>query len=208
MHNKFWKGCWETGAVWPVDRSVKWWICCGEKYGGASKTNTELPYDTKALLLGIVYKMVERRSDIDICTATITVALFIIKMMRQPECPSGKLGWLNPHCQCSWVWSHLGGTLLHVSMSVIPEDLAEKHEEISEAPTFISLLLSSLPNQHDQPSTSHSYSHTFLATKKLCPFKLWAEESPSLIMSFQTVSWRTTFLELLSSDICHNNKEK
>lgn len=152
----------------------------------------------------------------------ITVALFIIKMMRQPECPSGKLWWLNPYCQCNWVWSNLGDTLLRASVSVIPEDLAEKHEETSEAPTFISLLLSSLPNQHDQPPTSHSYSHTFLATKNcvpsncglkktlpwLCPFKLWAKESPSLIMSFQTVSWRKTFLELLSSDICHNNEEK
>lgn len=133
------------------------------------KTNTELPHDMKALLLGIICKMVERISDIDICTPMITVALFIIKMMRQPERPSGKLGWLNLYCQCNWVWSHLGDTLLHVSVSVILEDLAEKHEETSKAPAFISLLLSSLPNQHDEPSTSHSYSHTFLATKNCVP---------------------------------------
>ena len=72
-----------------VGEIVHWCSHYGKQYRVSSnKLKIDLPYDSAILLLGIYLKKIETLIQKDICT-TMFIALFtIVKIWKQPKCPS------------------------------------------------------------------------------------------------------------------------
>ena len=83
-NNTYWWGFGETGVLFIIGGSVKWY--CGKQFGGSSKnSNTKLLYNPEISLLSIYLEKNENK-DSDTCTLMFTAYSHQPKGGNNPKC--------------------------------------------------------------------------------------------------------------------------